>query len=63
MVEDGLNDLDEALKDGLAAIELDRDRTKSALDPVKAQFVLRVEIDPSGRRVRRTSDAGERNLG
>lgn len=36
MVEDGVTDLDDILKERLATIKLERDRTKTSLDRIKA---------------------------
>ncbi len=46
MVEEGLTDLDDVLRERLATLKLDRDRAKIALDRIKAQFALQSDIDP-----------------
>ncbi len=46
MVEEGLTDLDDVLKERLAALKLDQDRAKIALDRINAQFEFQTDIDP-----------------
>lgn len=46
MVEDGVTDLDDILKDRLAALKLDRDRAKAALDRIRVAGPPAAEIDP-----------------
>ena len=47
LVEDGLTDLDDALKDRLNSLKADRDRTKAALEAAKAQIAPTIQIDPA----------------
>jgi site-specific DNA recombinase len=47
LVEDGLTDLDEVLKDRLANLKTDRDRAKVALDATKSRIASAVYIDPA----------------
>ncbi|MCE4225941.1 recombinase family protein [Methylobacterium sp. C25] len=46
MVEDGVTDLDDILKDRLAALKLDRDRAKAALDRIRVAEPAAETIDP-----------------
>ncbi len=46
MVEDGVTDLDEILKDRLARLKLDRDRARTALDRIAVQAVIPAGIEP-----------------
>ncbi len=45
MVEDGVTDLDDILKDRLAGLKLDRDRAKTALERIKAQTAAPTAFD------------------
>jgi len=45
MVEDGLTDLDETLRERITLLKLDRDRAKTALDRIKARSPAS-KIDP-----------------
>ena len=47
LVEDGLTDLDEVLKDRLNALKADRDRAKAALERAKEQSASPIQIDPA----------------
>jgi site-specific DNA recombinase len=47
LVEDGLTDLDDVLKDRLAALKADRDRAKAALERAKEQLRPQIQIDPA----------------
>ena len=47
LVEDGLTDLDEVLKDRLNTIKADRDRTQAALERAKEHLAPRIHIDPA----------------
>jgi len=47
LVEDGLTDIDEVLKDRLDALKADRDRAKAALERAKAHSASQIEIDPA----------------
>ncbi len=47
MVEDGLTDLDEILKDRLTALKAERDRAKAALERAKEQSASPIQIDPA----------------
>ena len=63
LVEDGLTDLDDVLKDRLAILKADRDRAKAALERAKEHSTSRVEIDPAlierfGRVMRENFSAG-----
>jgi site-specific DNA recombinase len=46
LVEDGLTDLDEVLKDRLNTLKADRDRAKAALERAKEQSDSHIQIDP-----------------
>jgi len=46
LVEDGLTEMDEVLKDRLNALKAERDRTKAALDRAKEQASPAIRIDP-----------------
>ena len=46
MVENGMTDLDDILKDRLANLKLDRDRAKTALDRIKSQTSSPTEFAP-----------------
>jgi site-specific DNA recombinase len=63
LVEDGLADVDEVLKDRLNALKAERDRAKVALERAKEQAGPRIEIDPAlierfGRTMRENFSAG-----
>ena len=47
LVEDGLTDLDEVLKDRLNTLKADRDRAKAALERAKEHSVSHIQIDPA----------------
>jgi site-specific DNA recombinase len=47
LVEDGLTDLDEVLKDRLNMLKADRDRAKAALERAKDHSVSHIRIDPA----------------
>src|SRR6266436_5838186 len=47
LVEDGLTDLDEVLKDRLNALKADRDRAKAALERAKEHLAPQIRIDPT----------------
>ncbi len=47
LVEDGLTDLDEVLKDRLNNLKADRDRAKAALEATKSQIAPAIRIDPA----------------
>ena len=47
MVEDGLTDLDEILKDRLTVLKAERDRAKAALERAKEQSASPIQIDPA----------------
>jgi site-specific DNA recombinase len=47
LVEDGLTDLDEVLKDRLHILKSDRDRAKAALERAKEYSVSHIRIDPA----------------
>ena len=63
LVEDGLADVDEVLKDRLNTLKAERDRAKAALERAKEQASPRIEIDPAlierfGRTVRENFSIG-----
>ena len=47
LVEDGLTDLDDVLKDRLATLKADRDRAKASLERAKQHSASQIEIDPA----------------
>ena len=47
LVEDGLTDLDDVLKDRLSNLKADRDRAKAALEGAKSQIAPAIHIDPA----------------
>jgi site-specific DNA recombinase len=47
LVEDGMTDLDDVLKERLDRLKLDRDRAKAALDATKSQHGAAIRIDPA----------------
>jgi site-specific DNA recombinase len=47
LVEDGLTDLDEVLKDRLNVVKADRDRAQAALERAKEHLSPQIRIDPS----------------
>ena len=47
LVEDGLTDLDEVLKERLAALKADRDQAKAALERAKESSASPIRIDPA----------------
>ena len=63
LVENGLTDLDDVLKDRLNCLKADRDRAKAALEATKAQIAPAIRIDPAlierfGRNMREKFPAG-----
>ena len=63
LVEDGLTDLDEVLKERLNTLKADRDRAKAALERAKEQSASQIQIDPAlierfGRTMRENFTAG-----
>jgi site-specific DNA recombinase len=63
LVEDGLTDLDDVLKDRLNSLKADRDRTNAALEAAKTQIAPTIPIDPAlierfGRSMRDKFSAG-----
>jgi site-specific DNA recombinase len=63
LVEDGLTDLDDVLKDRLSSLKADRDRAKAALEATKSQIAPAIHIDPAlierfGRNMREKFTAG-----
>ena len=64
MVEDGVTDLDEILKDRLASIKLDRDRSRLALERIKSPNAHPASFEPEaierfGRTMRENITSGE----
>src|SRR5215467_11518375 len=47
LVEDGLTDVDEVLKDRLNTLKADRDRAKAALERAKVHSATQIRIDPA----------------
>ena len=47
LVEDGLTDVDEVLKDRLNTLKADRDRAKAALERTKEHSASQIQIDPA----------------
>jgi site-specific DNA recombinase len=47
LVEDGLTDVDEVLKDRLDILKADRDRAKAALERAKEHSSPQIQIDPA----------------
>jgi site-specific DNA recombinase len=47
LVEDGVTDLDDVLKERLDRLKADRDRAKAALDATKSQHGAAIHIDPA----------------
>jgi site-specific DNA recombinase len=47
LVEDGLTDVDEVLKDRLNTLKTDRDRAKAALERAKQHSASQIQIDPA----------------
>jgi site-specific DNA recombinase len=63
LVEDGLTDLDEVLKERLNTLKADRDRAKAALERAKAHSASQIQIDPAlierfGRTMRESFSTG-----
>jgi site-specific DNA recombinase len=63
LVEDGLTDLDEVLKDRLNTLKADRDRAKAALERAKEHLAPQIRIDPAlierfGRTIRENFSTG-----
>jgi hypothetical protein len=63
LVEDGLTDLDEVLKDRLNTLKVDRDRAKAALERAKEHLAPQIRIDPAlienfGRNMRENFSTG-----
>ncbi|BCB17849.1 hypothetical protein [Bosea sp. ANAM02] len=64
MVEDGIAELDDILKERIASLKLDRERAGTALDRIKAQVAPPTAFDPAvierfGRPVRENITSGE----
>ena len=64
MVEEGVTDLDDILRDRLASLKLERDRARSALDRIKARHAAPTTFDPAalerfGRAMRENITTGE----
>jgi hypothetical protein len=47
LVEEGLTDLDDVLKDRLKTVKADRDRAKAALERAKEHSAFHIQIDPA----------------
>jgi site-specific DNA recombinase len=63
LVEEGVTDLDEVLKDRLISLKADRDRSKAALETAKFQIAPAIRVDPAlierfGRSMREKFTAG-----
>jgi site-specific DNA recombinase len=63
LVEDGLTDVDEVLKDRLGTLKADRERAKAALERAKEHLAPQIQIDPAlierfGRTMRENFSAG-----
>jgi site-specific DNA recombinase len=63
LVENGLTDIDDVLKDRLNCLKADHDRAKAALEALKAQIAPAIHIDPAfierfGRSMREKFTAG-----
>ena len=63
LVEDGLTDVDEVLKDRLNTLKADRDRAKAALERAKQHSASQIQIDPGlierfGRTMRESFSTG-----
>jgi site-specific DNA recombinase len=63
LVEDGLTDLDDVLKDRLNSLKADRDWAGSALDAAKSRMAPDIRIDPAligrfGRTMRESLTSG-----
>ena len=63
LVEDGLTDVDEVLKDRLNTLKADRDRAKAALERAKEHSASQIQIDPGlierfGRTMRESFSTG-----
>ena len=63
LVEDGLTDVDEVLKDRLNTLKADRDRAKAALERAKEHSASQIKIDPGlierfGRTMRESFSTG-----
>jgi site-specific DNA recombinase len=63
LVEDGVTDLDDLLKDRLIILKADRDRAKAALEAAKLQIAPAIRVDPAlierfGRSMREKFTAG-----
>lgn len=64
MVEDGIAELDDILKERIASLKLDRERARTALDRIKAQAAPPTAFDPAviegfGRAMRENITSGE----
>ena len=64
MVEDGVAELDDILRERVASLKLDRERTQTALDRIRAKVVPATEIPPEmieqfGRKIRENIANGE----
>ena len=47
LVEDGVTDLDDVLRDRLNSLKADRDRAKAALETAKSHIAPQIRIDPA----------------
>ncbi len=47
LVEDGMTDLDDVLKDRLNSLKADRDRAKGAFEAAKVQIAPEIQVDPA----------------
>ena len=47
LVEDGMTDLDDVLRDRLATLKAERDRARAALERAKEQSVSPIQVDPA----------------
>ena len=47
LVEDGVTDLDDVLKDRLYSLKAERDRVKASLEAAKHQIAPGIRIDPA----------------
>jgi site-specific DNA recombinase len=47
LIEDGMTEMDDVLKDRLNSLKADRDRTKAALERAKSHSSQAIQIDPA----------------
>jgi hypothetical protein len=47
LVEEGMTNLDDVLKDRLDSLKADRDRARAALEAAKSQQASQIRIDPA----------------